>query len=186
MSDNTPLLREGRPDSPYYNNQLDAVTESDGLGGYRLKTAGGGGGGGDATAANQVTQIARATSLLFSGSGGLRHTHNWAFITFTFVAFGASQTFAANTRAIVAILDGTTYEPLKLAASFTGTTGIGQVEDFKIQMLFDAYSSQGFTYDFIGIIQNQTLEFAVTESFNPKTFTNCIVPNGVWIVSASH
>jgi hypothetical protein len=57
MADNTPFLRIGRPDGPYYNNQLDAVTESDGLGGYRLKTTGGGGGGGDATAANQLVQI---------------------------------------------------------------------------------------------------------------------------------
>jgi hypothetical protein len=186
MSDNTPLLREGRPDSPYYNNQLDAVTESDGSGGYRLKTAGGGGGGGDATAANQSTQIARANNLLFTGSGGNRHTHNWAFITFTFVALAASQTFAANTRAIVAILDAVTYEPLKLAASFTGTTGIGVIEEFKIQALFDAYSSQGFTYDFITTLQNQTLEFAVVEGLNAKTFTNCLAPNGVWIVSAAH
>jgi len=55
--------RDGRPDSPYYDNQLDSVTEDIGGGVLALRTTGGGGGGGDATAANQVLEIAELTAL---------------------------------------------------------------------------------------------------------------------------
>lgn len=59
---NNPLINPGADRDPYWIPNLDVVTESDGAGGYRLKTSGGGGGGGgDATAANQLTQISQAS-----------------------------------------------------------------------------------------------------------------------------
>ena len=55
-------LREGRPLVPYYDNQLEAVTEEIAGVNY-LRVTGGGGGGGDATAANQLTQISIETQI---------------------------------------------------------------------------------------------------------------------------
>ena len=55
MTPNNPNLAQGNPEIPYWDAYIDAVTESDGIGGYRLKTAGGG--GGSSVSGNTTSQI---------------------------------------------------------------------------------------------------------------------------------
>lgn len=130
--------RDGRPDIPYYDNQLDSVTVDTGRGVLALRTTGGGGGGGDATAANQVLEINELTALNTSvGYDGVNSLNSLLFgISTTLGDDGAGSTnqILDDIKNYIGFNSGDTLNQLSvnandvLSALFVGNIGSYEIE----------------------------------------------------------
>jgi hypothetical protein len=139
--------RDGRPDSPYYDNQLNSVIQDNGFGQLELRTTGGGGGGGDATAANQTTQIgieeqirdyigyesgsslnqSFVTANNFLDKINTNNKESYEVLALTVTA-GSSIDITGYT--LLGIVDSATGHCLSIGSVFSIVTGIGGIDNF--------------------------------------------------------
>jgi hypothetical protein len=176
--------RDGRPDSPYYDNQLNSVIVDIGEGRLAIRTSGGGGGGGDATAENQVTQIGieeqirdyigfgsgdtlnqlsvntnDALSALFIGSIGSYE------IQARTVSAGASIDISNTT--LLAVVNTTTGHCVSVGSVFAIVTGITGIDNFNANYVQHNPSGTAQLFDFSrAAITGRTLDQQPSASKN--------------------
>lgn len=199
--------RDGRPDTPYYDNQLNSVIVDIGEGNLAIRTTGGGGGGGDATATNQQTQIdlsVQANDLLNGisvtlgddGGGSTNQLlqsiedklNTLRFVSTdnhpirgTSVALGGSLDVSGNT--VLAIINKATGNCVTFNASFSGGfTGITDIEQlFQLISITHSPVSGNPVFDFSRYgINGSTLSLQPLIS---KSLNNCTVSAGVMVVT---
>lgn len=117
----------------YNLEQLNAVTEDTGGGVMAFRTTGGGGGGGDATAANQLTQIAaeQATANSVSNIEGMTADIRTSTINIESSSASIQTTNAANNVLLTSIDSDTS---LINASTATMNTNIAQLKGSLVTM----------------------------------------------------